>query len=115
MDEYIMYHKPNCNTSLETLKLLKQHGVKPKLRLYLEDVPTPAELNELLKKMNGRVKSIIRAKEPLYKENYEGKKLTKQQWLKILSENPILIDRPILIKGDKAVLCRPIEKALELL
>lgn len=114
-EEYIMYHKPNCNTSLTTLKLLKEHGVKPKLRLYLEDVPTQAELNELLKKMDGKVQSIIRMKEPLYKENYEGKKLTKREWLKILTQHPILIDRPILIKGDKAILCRPIEKALELL
>lgn len=112
--EYIMYHKPNCATSLETLKMLKDHGVKPQLRLYLEDPPTPAELDELLKKMGKRVKSLIRTKEPLYKEEYEGKKLTKKQWLKILSENPILINRPILIRGDKAIMGRPPEAVLQL-
>lgn len=113
--EYTMYHKPNCSTSLGTLKMLKEHGVKPQLRLYLEEPPTPAELDELLKKMGKRVQSIIRTKEPLYKDNYEGRKLTKKEWLKILSENPILIERPILIKGDKAILGRPPEKVLELL
>lgn len=113
--EYTMYHKPNCSTSLATLKMLKEHGVKPQLRLYLEEPPTPAELNELLKKMGKRVQSIIRTKEPLYKDNYEGRKLSKKEWLKILSENPILIERPILIKGDKAILGRPPEKVLELL
>ena len=113
--EYIMYHKPNCATSLETLKILKQNGVKPRLRLYLEEPPTPAELDELLKKMGKRVKSLIRMKEPLYKDVYEGQELTKKQWLKILSENPILINRPILIKGDKAIMGRPPEKVLDLL
>lgn len=112
--EYIMYHKPNCATSLETLKLLKEHGVKPQLRLYLEDPPTPEELDELLKKLGTRVKALIRMKEPLYKEEYEGKKLTKKQWLKILSENPILINRPILIRGDKAIMGRPPEAVLQL-
>lgn len=110
-----MYHKPNCSTSLETLKMLKEHGVKPQLRLYLEEPPTPVELDELLKKLGKKVQSIIRTKEPLYKDNYEGRKLTKKEWLNILSENPILIERPILIKGDKAILGRPPEKVLELL
>lgn len=95
--------------------MLKEHGVKPQLRLYLEEPPTPAELDELLKKMGKKVQSIIRTKEPLYKDNYEGRKLTKKEWLNILSENPILIERPILIKGDKAILGRPPEKVLELL
>lgn len=112
--EYILYHKPNCSTSLETLKMLKAHGVKPQLRLYLEDPPTPTELNELLKKMGTRVKNLIRTKEPLYKDVYEGQKLTKKQWLKILSENPILINRPILIRGDRAIMGRPPEAVLEL-
>lgn len=112
--EYILYHKPNCSTSLQTLKMLKEHGIKPQLRLYLENPPTPAELDELLKKLGTRVKALIRTKEPLYKDVYEGQKLTKKQWLKILSENPILINRPILIKGDKAIIGRPPEAVLEL-
>lgn len=116
MSDYIMYHKPNCSTSLEALKLLRQNGVMPELRLYLEQPPTQKELAELLKKL-GYKKAIqlVRTKEKLYKDNYEGKRLLKKDWLKILSENPILIERPILIKGDKAILGRPPEELLKLI
>ncbi|MCB0695923.1 MAG: arsenate reductase (glutaredoxin) [Chitinophagaceae bacterium] len=115
MSDYILYHKPNCSTSLSTLKMLKDHGVRPELRLYLEDPPTQKELAELMKKLGCKPIELVRTKEPLYKENYADKKLTKKEWLKILAEHPILIERPILIKGDKAILGRPPEKVLELL
>lgn len=114
MDEYVMYHKTNCNTSITALKELKALGINPKLRLYLEDVPTAKELGELLKKMGIPVSQLIRTKEPLYKDSYADKKLTKAQWLKILSENPILIDRPILIKGDNAAFAKPVENMAEI-
>ena len=110
-----MYHKPNCSTSLAALKLLKENGVQPELRLYLEKTPTQKELSELLKKLAIKPIELVRTKEKVYKENYEGKKLTKKEWLKIFTEHPILIERPILIKGDKAVIGRPPEKVLELL
>lgn len=113
--EYIMYHKPNCNTSLMVLKALKEIGIKPQLRLYLEDVPTAKELGELLKKLNIPVSALIRTKEPIYKENYADKKLTKAQWLKVLHENPILINRPILIKGDKASFAKKGDDMAEIL
>src|SRR5690606_7473295 len=115
MPEYILYHKPNCSTSLATLKMIKEQGVQPELRLYLEQPPTQKELAELLKKLGSKPIELVRTKEKLYKDNYEGKKLTKKEWQKILSENPILIERPILIKGDKAILGRPPERVLELI
>jgi arsenate reductase (glutaredoxin) len=62
-----------------------------------------------------KASELVRTKEPLYKEKYEGKKITEAQWLKILSENPILIERPIVVKGNKAIIGRPTEKVLELL
>lgn len=58
---------------------------------------------------------LVRKKEPLYKENYEGKKITGTQWLKILHENPILIERPILVSGDRAIIGRPVETIVEFL
>ena len=114
MSDYIMYHKDNCSVSLQTLKLLKENGIKPGIRLYLENPPTQKELADLVKKLGIKPFDLVRTKERLYKDNYEGKKITSRQWLKILSENPILMERPILIKGDKAVLGRPPEKVLEL-
>lgn len=58
---------------------------------------------------------LVRKKEPLYKEQYEGKKITGAQWLKILHENPILIERPILVSGDRAIIGRPVETIVEFL
>ncbi len=110
-----MYHKPTCSTSRKTLDLLKEHGVEPELRLYVKDPPTQKELSELLTKLGVQPIELVRTKEKLYKENYADKKRTKREWLKIFAEHPILIERPILIKGDKAVIGRPPEKVLELL
>lgn len=113
MSDYILYHKTNCQTSLSTLKLLKEHGVQPELRLYLDDVPTQKELSELIKKLGCKAIDIVRTKEPIYKEQYKDKTLTKKEWLKVLTEHPILINRPILVKGDKAIFCRPPEVVLD--
>lgn len=115
MSEYILYHKTTCSTSRNALQLLKENGVEPEIRLYLDQPPTQKELSELMKKLGGKAIDIVRTKEKLYQENYKDKKLTKREWLKILAEHPILIERPILIKGDKAVMGRPPEKVLTLL
>lgn len=110
-----MYHKPTCSTSRKTLQLLKDNGVEPELRLYAKEPPTQKEISDLLKKLNIEPIELVRTKEKLYKENYADKKLTKKDWLKILSENPNLIERPILVKGDQAIIGRPPENVLALL
>lgn len=115
MSEYILYHKTTCSTSRNALQLLKENGVEPEIRLYVDNPPTQKELSELLKKLDAKPIDIVRKKEKLYKENYIDKNLTKREWLKVLSENPILIERPILIRGDKAVVGRPKEQVLTLL
>lgn len=115
MSDYILYHKTTCSTSRNALQLLKEHGIEPEIRLYMKEPPTQKELAELMKKLGCQPIDMVRTKEKLYKENYADKKLTKKEWLKILAENPILIERPILIKGDKAVIGRPVERVLELL
>lgn len=116
MSKYLLYHKKNCQTSISTLKLLREKGIEPDLKLYLEDPPTEEELSALLDKLEGgNVMDLVRTKEPLYKEKYKDKKIAKSRWFKILHKNPILINRPILVKGKKAVICRPPENALELI
>ena len=62
-----------------------------------------------------KAEDIVRKGETLYKEKYKGKKISETEWIKILSENPILIERPIVVKGDKAIIARPPEKVLEFL
>ena len=90
-----MYHKGTCSTSNKTLKLLKENGVEPELRLYVDNPPTQKELIELLKKLGLKAEDIVRKKEKLYKEEYKDKKMTQRDWIRVLSKNPILIERPI--------------------
>lgn len=115
MPDYILYHKPTCSTSRTALQLLKENGIEPELRLYIDNPPTQKELSELMKKLGAKPIDIVRTKEKMYKEEYADRKLLKKDWLRILSKNPILIERPILIKGNKAVMGRPAERVLELL
>jgi arsenate reductase (glutaredoxin) len=110
----IIYHNPSCSVCRETIGLLVEKGCTFQLREYLTDPPTQEELRELLKKLNCKAFDIIRTKEPLYKDNYEGKDLTDAEWIRILSENPVLIERPIVISGNHAVIGRPPVRVLEL-
>lgn len=110
-----IYHNTRCSKSRDVCTLLKKKKVKTEIIEYLKTPPTQKEIKSLLKMLGMKASELVRTKEPLYKEKFEGKKITEAQWLKILSENPILIERPIIVKGDKAVIGRPTEKVLELL
>ena len=80
---------------------------------YLKTPPTQKEIIELLKMLGMKAVDLVRKKEPLFLEKYEGKKLTEAQWIKAMAQNPILIERPIIVKGKKAIIGRPPEKVLE--
>lgn len=110
-----IYFKANCATSIATLQLLKKNTKEEIEKIeYLVDVPSEKELKDIIKQLGMKASEFIRKKEPLYKEKYEGEKLTEAGWIKIMVENPILIDRPVVIRDGQAVLCRPSEKVLEL-
>ena len=82
---------------------------------YLKTVPTETELAEIVKMLGIRPEELLRKGEVIYKENFKGKSLTDQEWIKAMVENPKLIERPIVIKGDRAVIGRPPELVKELL
>ena len=111
-----IFFKPNCATCQTTLKLLKQN-TKEKIELYeyLVERPTQKEIREVLNLLGLKAEDIVRKKEHLYKEKFAEKKISNAGWIKILSDNPILIERPILIKDGKAIIGRPPERVLELL
>lgn len=110
-----IFYKPNCATSISTLQLLKKNSKEEIEKIeYLIHPPKEKELKAIIKLLGLKASEFIRKKEPLYKEKYEGKKLSEAAWIKIMVENPILIDRPVVIRDGKAILCRPSEKVLEL-
>ena len=110
-----IYHNPRCRKSRETLALLEENGVSPDIVLYLEKPPTQKELKGVLAALKMKPYDLIRRGEKLFKEKYKGKELTDAEWIRIMVNNPILIERPIVVKGKKAVIGRPPENAKELL
>ena len=110
-----IYHNPRCSKSRQTLKILIDNGIEPEILEYLIDVPTITELKTVLKKLGLAPIQILRKGEAIFKEKYKGQDLSDDQWLAAMVENPKLIERPIVINGNKAVLGRPPENVLELI
>lgn len=110
-----IYHNPRCSKSRETLKLLQDNGVAPDIQEYLKEVPTRAELKDILKKLGIKAEQLVRKGEQVYKDQYKGKDLSENEWIDAMIAEPKLMERPIVIKGDKAVLGRPPENVLDLI
>ncbi len=102
-------HNGNCSKSNAVLEYLDENGVPFEIINIVEEPLSVQEIKAVLKKLNQSVFHIIRKNEKLYLEKYAGKNLSEEEWIKILSENPSLIQRPILIKGSVAMLGRPVE------
>jgi len=110
-----IYHNPRCSKSRHALALLGEAGEQPEVVEYLKTPPTRAELKALLKKLALMPAQIVRTGEDLYKKKYQGRDLSDEQWLDVLVENPVLMERPIVVKGERAIVGRPPEKVLEIL
>ena len=106
---------PRCSKCREAYGILNEQGCDIEIIEYLKDTPTEKELKEVLKKLGLKPQDLLRKKEPLFAEKYEGKKLTDAQWIKVMYQNPILIERPVAIYGNKAVIGRPAERVVELI
>lgn len=111
----LLYHNPRCSKSREVLALLEKKKVKPEVVLYLDTPLTEAELKALVEMLGIPASELLRKKEPLFIEKFAGRKLTPSQCIKAMAKYPILMERPVVVKGNKAVIGRPAEKALELL
>lgn len=110
-----IYHNPRCSKSRQTLQLIQEQGIEPEQVLYLDNPPSVAELSALLKKLGRSPRELLRAGEDAYKAlSLSDKSLSDAALLTAMAENPKLIERPIVVKGDKAVLGRPPENVLEL-
>jgi len=110
-----IYHNPRCRKSRETLELLRKHGIEPDIVEYLKTPPTKEELRDILRKLGIKPQDIIRKGEAIYKEQYKGKELSDEEWLDVLVQHPRLIERPIVVDGERAVIGRPPENVLQLI
>jgi arsenate reductase (glutaredoxin) len=109
MSTITIYHNPRCSKSRATLDLVEQRGGDFKVIEYLETPPTAKELEALLAKLGLEPEQLVRKGEEIYKTQYAGKKLTRAQWIEAMVRHPILIERPIIVLGDRAVIGRPPE------
>ena len=116
MAEYTIYHNPRCSKSRQTLALLEENGIQPELRLYLEAPPSAAELAEVLGKLSLSPRQLLRKGESAYAEaGLEDASLGDEQVIAAMVAHPILIERPIVVQGERAVLGRPPENVLDLI
>jgi arsenate reductase len=115
MEEIVLYHNNKCGKSRSALALLREKGLEPQLRYYLVDPPSRQQLVELLRKLGMKAEDLVRKNEPLYRNRFGGRTYSEEEWVDILAANPILVQRPVFIRGDRAVVGRPPEKVLELL
>lgn len=115
-DKLIYLHNPRCRKSREGLELLQSRGIELEVRKYLENPLGKSEIKALAGKLDpGSLDGWIRTGEQEFKDHYKGRELTTEQWAEALEKHPKLLERPILIKGDKAVVGRPPIRLLELL
>ncbi|MYM65008.1 arsenate reductase (glutaredoxin) [Pseudomaricurvus sp. HS19] len=111
-----IYHNPRCSKSRQTLALLEENGIAPEVVQYLETPPDADTLRELLGKLGIGARDLLRKGEDDYKElNLKDPSLSEQQLIEAMVSHPKLIERPIVVKGGKAVLGRPPENVLELI
>ena len=111
-----IWHNPRCSKSRQTLKLLEDNGIKPVIRKYLEDAPSPTELRNVLGKLGLTAADLVRRQESLFKElglNNAG--ASEDQLLAAMTEHPKLIERPVVITDKGAALGRPPENVLDIL
>lgn len=111
-----IYHNPRCAKSRETLQLLERRGVKPRIIEYLVTPPTASELERLLTLLKLEPRDLMRRKEPEYAQaGLNNPRLSRAALIKAMVKTPKLIERPIVVAGDKAALGRPPENVLEIL
>ena len=109
-------HNPRCSKSRQSLELLNKHGVDVQVIQYLKNPPTPSEIKSILKKLNLGPSGILRTGESRYKElAISLEEVSDDELITLMSENPILIERPIIFDQQKAVIGRPPENTLDIL
>jgi len=110
-----IYHNNRCSKSRSGLEVLEKSGKPFEIVKYLENVPTEKELKDILKLLGMKPLDLVRKNESVWKELYKDKDLSDSEIIKAMVEHPKLIERPIVINGNKAVIGRPAEAILDII
>lgn len=115
MANYTIYHNASCSKSREALALLVENGIEPKVVHYLKDVLSERQLEMLIMKLGIKAEELLRKKDPLFKKKFGKYNFHEHEWVKVMHQHPELIERPIVVKGHKAVIGRPLDRVAELI
>lgn len=110
-----VYHNPRCSKSRCAIQMLEDKGASYEIVDYLKEVPSAKELKDIITKLGIQPVDLVRKGEADFMDNFKGKKLSDDEWIQAMIKFPKLIERPIVVKGKKAVIGRPIENILSLL
>lgn len=110
-----IYHNPRCGKSRSCLAFIEDTKQEYEIIPYLTDTPSFEELKKLLKELNIQPNELVRTKEKIWIENYKGKNLNDDQTIQAMVDNPILIERPIVVKDGKAIIGRDLDKVASFL
>jgi len=108
-----IYHNPRCSKSRATLALLQERGITPEIVEYLKTPPSEAELDRILIMLGREPDALMRKGEAEYKEHIQGKELSRAEAIALMVAHPIVIERPIVVNGDRAAVGRPPESVLD--
>ena len=115
----IIYHNPRCSKSREALKIIKEKGIDPVVKLYLKEKPSADEITNISSKLEYHVTELIRFNEPAAKElNLDPKdQRSKSEWVQLIAEHPVLLQRPVVIpkKGHSTLMCPKIKPLAEII
>jgi arsenate reductase len=118
MNKITVWHNPRCRKSREGLamaeQMAKEKGLEVEIRKYLDNPPDEKEIKKALQMMQIQALDLVRTKEAIWKENFKGKNLSPDEIIKAMATYPKLIERPVVIYKNKAVLARPADKVADL-
>ena len=113
MADILIYHNGECSKSKGALELLQEMGVPHDVRFYIAEPLSVEELRTLIAQLNVPISELIRKTEPTFTEQFVNAVLTDEEWIEVLADNPQLLQRPIVVKANKAIIARPPGKVLE--
>ena len=110
-----IYHNPRCRKSREGLEYLRSKGIEPEIRTYISDPMSVDEFGLLMSKLNSKAADMIRTQEEIYRKELKGKDFTDEEWMLIILEEPKLLKRPIVVKGNRAIWADPAQNIDQLI